>query len=101
MLDSTCYFENFILVNAYSSNIKPVDIRVSGILANVYLIAKMIALQFKNIHYLTPLRVYPQRQYILDRETDDIGISGEFTLILCKNIKANILTDFYRQLMIK
>lgn len=39
----------------------------------------MIALQFKNIHYLTPLRGYPKRNYILDYETDDVGLSGEFT----------------------
>lgn len=94
LLDSTCYFENFILVNAYSSNIKPVDIRVSGILANVYLIAKMTALQFKNIHYLTPLRVYPQRQYILDRETDDIGISGEFTPYIMQKYQSKYIDGF-------
>lgn len=52
---------------------------ISGLLANVYLIFKMNALQFKNINYLTPLRVYPQRNYILDHETDDVGLSGEFT----------------------
>lgn len=77
--DATCYFENFNLINAYSSNIKPLGTQVGGVLANVYLIFKMNALQFKNVHYLTPLRVYPQRNYNLDYETDDVGYSGEFT----------------------
>lgn len=77
--DAACYFENFNLINAYSSNIKPLGTQVGGVLANVYLIFKMNALQFKNVHYLTPLRVYPQRNYNLDYETDDVGYSGEFT----------------------
>ena len=89
--DATCYFENFNLTNAYSSDIKPVGTTISGLLANVYLIFKMNALQFKNINYLTPLRVYPQRNYILDHETDDVGLSGEFTpYIMHKYQKSNI-----------
>lgn len=79
LYNSTCYFENFNLVNAYSVDIRPSNTHVSGLLASVYLIFKMIALQFKNIHYLTPLRGYPKRNYILDYETDDVGLSGEFT----------------------
>lgn len=84
--DASCYFENFNLINAFSSNISPYGIHVSGLLANVYLIFKMNALQYKNIYYLTPLRFYPQRNYILDYETDDVGLSGEFTpYIMHKN----------------
>lgn len=77
--DAVCYFENFNLINVYSTNIEPVGTHISGLLANVYLIFKMNALQFKNIHYLTPLRGYPQRNYLLDCEIDDVGSSGEFT----------------------
>lgn len=92
--DSTCYFENFNLINAYSIDINPVKTHVSGILASIYLIFKMIALQFKNIHYLTPLRGYPKRNYILDHETDDVGLSGEFTPYIMHKYNAFNISGF-------
>lgn len=87
---TVCYFENFTLVNAYSSNIQPSSVQVSGVLANVYLICKMNALQFKNVSYLTPLRVYPQRNYVLMEDKEDVGIGGEFT--------ANILSGYKKKI---
>lgn len=92
--NATCYFENFNLINAYSSNINPKGTHVSGVLANIYLLFKMNAMQFKNIHYLTPLRVYPQRNYILDRETDDVGLSGEFTPYIMHKYKESKIDVF-------
>lgn len=91
---STCYFENFNLVNAYSVDINPRGTHVSGLLASVYLIFKMIALQFKNIHYLTPLRGYPKRNYILDNETDDVGLSGEFTPYIMHKYNNSLVNGF-------
>lgn len=93
--DAACYFENFNLSNAYSSNIKPINTQIGGLLANVYLIFKMNALQFKNIHYLTPLRVYPQRNYTLDYETDDVGVSGEFTPYVIHKYQHKTIDGFY------
>lgn len=92
--DATCYFENFNLINTFSSDIIPKGIHVSGVLANVYLIFKMNALQFKNVHYLTPLRVYPQRNYILDHETDNVGLSGEFTPYIMHKYDKEIIDGF-------
>lgn len=80
-----CYFENLTLINAYATSVSPKDTQIDGILANIYLIFRINAMQFKNIKYLTPLRVYPQRNYILDNETDSVGLSGEYTPhIMCK-----------------
>lgn len=93
--DSTCYFENFNLINAFSTDIMPVWTHVSGLLASVYLIFKMIALQFKNLHYLTPLRGYPQRNYILDYETDDVGLSGEFTPYIMHKYNKTYIDGFF------
>lgn len=92
--NSTCYFENFNLINAYSVDIIPIGTHVSGILATVYLIFKMSALQFKNIHYLTPLRGYPKRNYILDYETDDVGLSGEFTPYIMHKYNNSLVNGF-------
>ncbi len=89
-----CYFENFNLINAYSTNIVPSGIKVDGILANIYLIFRMNALQYKSLHYLTPLRVYPQRNYILDNENDNVGIGGEFTPHLMYEYSNRNITGF-------
>ena len=94
MRDATCYFENFNLINAYSTNIYPAGILISGILSSVYLIFKMSALQFKNIHYLTPLRGYPKRNYILDYETDDVGLSGQFTPYIMHKYHDSLISGF-------
>lgn len=94
LYDASCYFENFNLINAFSSSISPKGTHVSGLLANVYLIFKMNAMQFKNIHYLTPLRVYPQRNYILDYETEDVGLSGEFTPYIMHKYKGASIDGF-------
>lgn len=92
--DAACYFENFNLINAFSINIFPKDTRISGLLASTYLILKMIALQFKNIHYLTPLRGYPERNYILNTETDDVGLSGEFTPYIMHKYENSYVNGF-------
>lgn len=86
--NSTCYFENFNLINAYSPQIYPEGTQIGGILSNVYLILRMNTLQLKNIYYLTPLRGYPQRNYVFDYDSDDVGLSGELTpYIIKKNNK--------------
>lgn len=92
--DAACYFENFNLINAFSTNIRPIDTHISGLLSSTYLILKMIALQFKNIHYLTPLRGYPERNYILNTETDDVGLSGEFTPYIMHKYKDSNINGF-------
>lgn len=74
-----CYFENFTPINAFATSVSPADMKIEDILANLYLIFRMNATQFRNIKYLTPLRVYPQRNYILDNEANNVGLSGEFT----------------------
>ena len=93
--NAACYFENFTLVNAFSTNIAPPSEKISGLLANVYLIFKMNTMQFRNLHYLAPLRGYPQRNYLLDNESEDVGISGEFTpYIMNKNQRRNVYGFF-------
>lgn len=92
--DAACYFENFNLINAFSTDIHPKGTHISGLLASTYLILKMIALQFKNIHYLTPLRGYPERNYILNTETDDVGLSGQFTPYIMHKYKDSDINGF-------
>ena len=93
--DAACYFENFNLVNVYSTNIEPKTQKVSVLLPGLYQIFRANTLQFKNIHYLTPLRGYPQRSYLLDHETQDVGVSGEFTPYIIQKFKDRKVNGFY------
>lgn len=96
-----CYFENLTLINAYATSVSPGGTKIDGILANIYLIFRINAMQFKNINHLTPLRVYPQRNYILDNEIDNVGLSGEYTPhIMCKYAGKNMgISSTRRQIM--
>lgn len=88
-----CYFENLTLINAYAMTVTPREIQIDGILANIYLIFRINAMQFKNVKYLAPLRVSPRRNYILDNEIDDVGLSGEYTPhIMCKYANKNLFS---------
>lgn len=91
---AVCYFENFNLINVFSTDIIPEGTHISGLLANIYLIFKMNALQFKNMYYLTPLRGYPKRNYELDYESDDVGLSGEFTPYIMHKYGINKIDGF-------
>jgi predicted ATPase len=93
--DAACYFENFNLVNVYSTDIEPKTQKVSVLLPGVYQIFRANALQFKNIHYLTPLRGYPQRSYLLDHETQDVGMSGEYTPYIIQKFKDKRVNGFF------
>lgn len=77
--NTTCYFNNSCIYNAYSDKIEPSRFKTSNVLINIYDIFSVLSMQYKNISYLTPLRVYPQRNYILNHEISDVGLSGEFT----------------------
>lgn len=77
--DAVCYFEGFKIVNLFVNAIKPVDFNLSLILSNLYNIFRYTSLVYKNIHYITPLRVYPKRIYFDEMDVENVGTSGEFT----------------------
>lgn len=76
LTDASCYFENACITNVFATKVTPKGLHIAGILANLYLILKMHALQFKNVNYLTPLRVYPKHNYLTE-ENDVTNINGE------------------------
>lgn len=90
-----CYFENFNLINAYASYIEPRGTMVDGILANIYLIFRINTFQYKNLNYLTPLRVYPQRNYILEDELENVGNGGEYTPHIMHKYSQENIVGFY------
>ena len=77
--NASCYFENAFISTIYSSNIEPSGTKIAELLGNLYTIYKVISMQFSNLHYLTPLRVYPQGNYSAENYVNEVGISGENT----------------------
>lgn len=76
--DCACYFEGFKLINAFANEVKPRVNNLSGILANIYLIFSLNAMQYRSIHYLNPLREYPKMNYNIDNEINSVGLGGEY-----------------------
>ena len=75
--DAFCHFDNFSIVNIFYSSI---NVHYGNIiLANLYSIFRILPLQFRDVHYISPLRSEPMRRYIIEQEVESIGIHGEFT----------------------
>lgn len=77
--DAVCYFDGFKIVNLYANSIKPHGFDISTVLTNLYNIFRYTGSMYKNIHYLTPLRVYPKRIYFDEMDVENVGTSGEYT----------------------
>lgn len=76
---ASCYFENCSIYNVYAEIIEPKDTQVSELLGGLYSIYRILAMQFSNVHFLTPLRVYPRNNYFSDGYVTDVGSGGENT----------------------
>lgn len=84
--NAQCYFENFTFTSGYakqySTDIENINIGI--VFSDLATICRSIMLLFKNLQYITPLRVYPQHAYVLDEESNTVGISGEYTPLMLK-----------------
>lgn len=93
--DVTCYFSNFYLTNAFIDRKDISGIEISEVLNSLFTIFRANSLQFQNIHYLTPLRVYPQSKYFLDYDPNSVGLSGEYTpAVMSKNWNSTKINGF-------
>lgn len=78
LIDTTCHFDGLKIVALYYDQIHPVHQKnVNEILTAICTISRIIASQYKDIFYISPLRYAPQRRYIIEQDVEDIGIYGE------------------------
>lgn len=77
--NATCYFENFIVANLYVDSTDPKTDEVVFIVNNICTISRYVGNLFQNVKYLTPLRVFPQRTYLEEIDSGEIGMGGENT----------------------
>lgn len=90
-----CYFEGFKLINAFANEVKPRVNNLANVLANVYLIFSLNAIQYRSIHYLNPLRDYPKMNYNIDNEINSVGLGGEYTPHLMYLNQSTLINGFF------
>lgn len=73
-----CYFENFRIVDMFFESVEP-NQYVDNLISNIYSVFRIISLQYRDIKYISPLRHNPERRYIVEQDTDGVGIHGEYT----------------------
>lgn len=79
----TCYFGSMSLNSIYQEGIKP---ETKLFIPTITSIFNMISNQHLQIRYIAPLRENPKRRYIVDKNIDSVGVSGEYTPLLLKKI---------------
>lgn len=79
----TCYFGSMSLNSIYQERIKP---ETKLFIPTITSIFNMVSNQHLQIRYIAPLRENPKRRYIVDKNIDSVGVSGEYTPLLLKKI---------------
>lgn len=86
LINTNCHFDNFKIVNLYFESVEPNN-RADFVVANILTLYRIVALQFKDIMFLSPLRNAPVRRYILENDVDDVGMFGENTAQILEKSK--------------
>lgn len=74
-----CYFDGLKLVNLYFDKDETTDFVDYSIFANIFSLFRIVALQYKGIRYIAPLRNEPARATLLLQDQNNVGLHGEFT----------------------
>lgn len=77
LIDTVCYFDGLKVSNLFFDHVVP-NQNVNEVLAAIYTVFRIIALQYKDIYYISPLRNAPQRRYVIEQDIENIGIYGEY-----------------------
>lgn len=89
LLDTICYFDGLKIVNLFYGSIKPSGQNINEVLSAIYTIFRTISLQYKDIHYISPLRSAPKRRYVIEQDIESIGIYGEHVPQVLEKYKEN------------
>ena len=72
----SCYFEGLRISNLFYKSVEPATASDCA-LSWIYTISRIVASQYKDIFYISPLRVSPARSYVIDHDVNCVGIHGE------------------------
>lgn len=78
-----CYFSGMRLNNLYRTKM---DIKIRNILANILTIFRIVSAQYEGMKFIAPLRENPKRYYISDKNVNDVGVSGEDSVLLFSKV---------------
>ena len=86
LINTVCHFDGLKIVNLYFDEVLPPQSNVGKILSDIFTISRIVAHQYKDINYISPLRSAPQRRYVIEHDVENVGIYGESVFqILEKN----------------
>lgn len=83
MSDCVCYFKNMSLDSIYKEDIDDID---KLFIPSIVSIFKIVTSQYAQIQYIAPLRENPRRNYVIDKDVNSVGISGENTPLLLQKM---------------
>lgn len=86
--NTVCYFDGLQIVNLYYSKVEPQQ-KTDSLLADIFSIFRIIAQQYKDINYISPLRNAPERRYIIEHDVENVGIYGEYVPQILEKYKAS------------
>lgn len=90
-----CYFGGMKLNNLFCTN-PPAGIKLQEFLNNLYSIFRIVGNQYDSIKYLGPLRDYPERQYVINRNNVGVSVSGsDLPFTIAKNEKKMIYKNLF------
>lgn len=96
------YFENYNCACTFNglaiSNIFAYDMKyyVKNVVPNILSITRIISNQFSGINYIAPLRNNPERTYLINKNINSVGITGENApILLAKYKNKKIRTDMF------
>lgn len=91
-----CTFNGLAISNIFAYDMKPY---VKNLVPNILAITRIVSNQFNGINYIAPLRNTPERTYLINKNVDSVGVTGENAPILLAKYKNRVITTdmFCRQ----
>ncbi len=86
----TCYFNAMTLNSIYKESMNNI---IKLFIPAIISIFNIVSTQYSQIKYIAPLRENPKRRYIIDKNVNDVGLSGENTPLLLEKVSSKLWTS--------
>lgn len=94
-----CTFNGLAISNIFAYDMK---YYIKNVVPNILAITRIISNQFNGINYIAPLRNTPERTYLINKNVNSVGVTGENApILLAKYKNKKIRTDIFCPLVNK
>lgn len=88
-----CTFNGLAISNIFAYDMESY---IKNVIPNILAITRIISNQFNGITYIAPLRNTPERTYLINKNVNSVGVTGENAPILLAKYKNKIIkTDMF------